>query len=100
MRHQAAVVALAFSPDGKMVLTGSFDNTARLWRVPNQEGTVDRIVLGVDVSTGEVLDPTGIVHGMEPATWYQRRHQLEELGGPPGAKVSHEAPLTPTLTPH
>ena len=31
MQHQDAVVALAFSPDGKSVLTGSHDKTARLW---------------------------------------------------------------------
>jgi len=29
--HQDAVWAVAFSPDGKAVLTGSADNTARLW---------------------------------------------------------------------
>ena len=31
MTHQGAVHAVAFSPDGKTVLTGSNDNTARLW---------------------------------------------------------------------
>ncbi len=29
--HQGYVEAVAFSPDGKSVLTGSFDSTARLW---------------------------------------------------------------------
>ncbi len=29
--HQDVVVSMAFSPDGKAVLTGSFDKTARLW---------------------------------------------------------------------
>ncbi len=29
--HEEAVVAIAFSPDGKTILTGSADNTARLW---------------------------------------------------------------------
>jgi WD40 repeat protein len=29
--HIAAVTAVAFSPDGTRVVTGSGDNTARLW---------------------------------------------------------------------
>jgi hypothetical protein len=31
LRHQDTVRAVAFSPDGQTVLTGSYDNTARLW---------------------------------------------------------------------
>ncbi len=31
LKHQAAVVSVAFSADGKTILTGSEDNTARLW---------------------------------------------------------------------
>ena len=31
MRHEGPVHAVAFSPDGKTVLTGSDDQTARLW---------------------------------------------------------------------
>jgi len=31
--HEGVVEAVAFSPDGKTVLTGSFDRTARLWDV-------------------------------------------------------------------
>ena len=30
--HQASVSALAASPDGSLVLSGAYDNTARLWR--------------------------------------------------------------------
>jgi WD40 repeat protein len=29
--HTSAVTGVAFSPDGKLVLTGSSDGTARLW---------------------------------------------------------------------
>jgi WD40 repeat protein len=39
--HQDRIVAVAFSPDGKLALTGSWDKTARLW----------------DVATGKVLGP-------------------------------------------
>ena len=31
MTHRTLVSAVAFSPDGKTVLTGSSDKTARLW---------------------------------------------------------------------
>jgi WD40 repeat protein len=31
--HTSAIWSAAFSPDGKYVLTGSFDYTARLWEV-------------------------------------------------------------------
>ncbi len=33
LEHQAMVVSMAFSPDGKTILTGSQDRTARLWDV-------------------------------------------------------------------
>jgi WD40 repeat protein len=35
--HTSEIKGVAFSPDGKYVLTGSRDNTARLWRVDAQE---------------------------------------------------------------
>jgi WD40 repeat protein len=31
--HERSVSAVAFWPDGRLVLTGSADKTARLWRV-------------------------------------------------------------------
>ena len=33
MQHQSVVYTVAFSPDGQTVLTGSSDNTVRLWDV-------------------------------------------------------------------
>jgi WD40 repeat protein len=41
LAHDRPVLAAAFSPDGKTILTGSWDNTARLW----------------DATTGEPLGP-------------------------------------------
>jgi WD40 repeat protein len=35
--HTAAVEALAFSPDGKLLVSGSKDGTVRLWNVPDRK---------------------------------------------------------------
>jgi eukaryotic-like serine/threonine-protein kinase len=37
LEHKNTVFSAAFSPDGRMLLTGSTDNTARLWSVPSGE---------------------------------------------------------------
>jgi WD40 repeat protein len=31
--HEGRINTVAFSPDGKMILTGSWDKTARLWQI-------------------------------------------------------------------
>ena len=35
--HEDGVSAFAFSPDGKQILTGSWDNTARLWDIKSKQ---------------------------------------------------------------
>ena len=37
LEHKNTIFAAAFSPDGRMLLTGSSDNTVRLWAVPGGE---------------------------------------------------------------
>jgi WD40 repeat protein len=82
--HQGAVRRVAFSPDGRTVLTGSRDGTARLWRVPVPiEGDVDRITLWTQVITGMELDEWGTIRFLDGQRWREYRERLQGLGGPP-----------------
>jgi WD40 repeat protein len=83
LQHQHYVVAVAFSPDGKTVLTGSWDKTARLWRLPRIAGDPERVALWAQVVTGIDLDEHGEPVTLGAAEWHQRRQRLENLGGPP-----------------
>ncbi len=75
---------MAFSPDGKTVLTGNEDKTARLWPVTQPiQGDPERIEVWVQVITGMELDAGGAVRVLDAAEWHQRKQRLEELGGPP-----------------
>jgi hypothetical protein len=82
--HQGGVEAVTFSPDGKAVLTGGGDQTARLWEVATAlPDELERVATWVEVLTGLELDEQGSVRALDGATWLQRRAKLEQLGGPP-----------------
>src|SRR5262249_57884247 len=83
MTHQAGVTAVAFSPDGKTVLTGNYHKTARLWDVSELPDDEERISTWVEVITGLGLDALGSVSVLDNSTWHERRERLETQGGPP-----------------
>src|SRR5262249_7834638 len=57
--HRGAIVSVAFSPDGKYVISGSLDQTARLW----------------DAATGA---PLGVLHGHSGAIhWYGAQYAAD-----------------------
>jgi Flp pilus assembly protein TadD len=81
LRHQDGVWGVAFSPDGKAVLTSSGDKPARLWRVPVAfKGDAKRMKLWTQVLTGTEMDDHGGLRVLDAKTWQQRRKQLMQLG--------------------
>ena len=75
---------VAFSPDGKTIVTASNDRTARLWGVPVPvEGTAERILLWTKVITGMEIDSFGVVHLLDFERWDWCRQRLQELDAPP-----------------
>jgi WD40 repeat protein len=85
MKHESSVVAVAFSLDGKSVLTRSSDHTARLWHAPTvMAGDPRRILLRSQVITGmEINEKSNTVEFLDAPTWRERRRELDALGGPP-----------------
>lgn len=47
--HEGPVCALAFSPTGNLLASGSWDGTVRVWSVFGRSGAVEPFVLGSDV---------------------------------------------------
>jgi tetratricopeptide (TPR) repeat protein len=81
--HQNGVTAVAFSPDGKAVLTGTQGRTARLWDVSELPDNLARISTWVEVITGLGLDEFDSVNVLDNTTWRERREKQETQGGPP-----------------
>ena len=82
--HRGPVNSLAFHPDGKTLLTGSDDGTARLWDVPAPvEGEVERIDVWIHVLTGLEFDRFDAIQPMDIATWRDYRRRLNELDSSP-----------------
>src|SRR5262249_26334211 len=80
--HHAGILAAAFGPDGKSVLTGVADGTARLWHAwPPLEDTAKRITDWLAVVTGLKLDGNGMVHVLDADNWSKFQWRREEGGG-------------------
>jgi WD40 repeat protein len=85
--HQGGVKAVAFSPDGMTVITGSLDKTARLWEVATAlPDDLERVAAWVQVLTGLELDEFGSARvpdsaaGLAPAP-----REAQTTGWPTGA---------------
>jgi eukaryotic-like serine/threonine-protein kinase len=81
------VLAVAFSSDGKLIVTGSDDGKARIYRnFAELPDDLERVATWVEVLTGLTLDVTeGSIQVLDNASWRAHRDQLKRLGGPPVA---------------
>ncbi len=93
LEHRDMVVSVAFSPDGQTILTSDKSilasnprGTVRLWETPKPvPDDLPRLTAWVTTSTGLELDEQGAIRVLDGDTWWRRRVQLRELGGPPAA---------------
>ncbi len=95
--------SVAFSPDGKTVLTrGTDGEPPRLWETPTQlPDDPPRLAAWVQTLTGLELDEQGVPHMLGPVAWRNSRDLLLRLGGPPVADADHvlrPIPLGPRPT--
>jgi hypothetical protein len=71
------------SPDGKNLAFVS-GKTAQISKLPTPlGGEAERLVIWTQVVTGMTIDENRAVRLLDAKTWQDRRHRLEQLGGPP-----------------
>jgi WD40 repeat protein len=81
MKHAHFIKSVAFSPDGARVVTGSRDNTARLWEVPPPAlDDPERIWLSTEVRTGWTIE-NGSRRALTPEEHQAKKERLDALGG-------------------
>jgi WD40 repeat protein/tetratricopeptide (TPR) repeat protein len=67
-RHAREVEGAAFGPDGRRLVTGGRDSTARLWDLVLDSRPVGDLRLLANVLSGYTLDATGSLAPLDPAT--------------------------------
>jgi WD40 repeat protein len=81
--HPAEVTGIAFAPDGLRLAAGCADGVLRLHDVP-LPATGDSTWLreAAEALTGMALTEKGALRELDPATFEQRRRDLERRGDP------------------
>jgi WD40 repeat protein len=84
VHHNEAVHFVAFTPDGRRMMSCSVNGEFRAQDVPKAlPGDAERIRCWVEVLTGMELDAEGTIRDLDADTVQRRRERLRELGGPP-----------------
>jgi eukaryotic-like serine/threonine-protein kinase len=77
------VTRVAFSPDGRFLLTRDAITT-QIWNAPvPMPADAARLAAWAETVTGLTLDERGSIRIVDNATWLERRHRLDQFGGPP-----------------
>lgn len=84
LRHDAPVSVVAFSPDGKTMLTGA-GKEVRLWKgTQPMEGSPETIKLWAEVLTGLEVTANGELKQVDVERWYAKRIELlQKKDAPP-----------------
>ena len=84
LRHNAAVMAVAFSVTGDAVLTKTDDGIVRRWeREADASGPDERFVVWAQIAIGAEFDANGTVRALDASSWNQKLTRLRDLGGVP-----------------
>jgi tetratricopeptide (TPR) repeat protein len=93
--HGSLVMVAAYSPDGKTVLTGSSDLTARLWAMTELPDDPERVSAWLSKATALGLDDRDDVQLLDRAGLETSLQRLKSLGSPPLPKA--RASMDPIL---
>jgi WD40 repeat protein len=84
VQHSESVDLVAFTPDGKRMMSFSTNGEFRAQDVPSLlPGDAERIRCWVEILTGMELDAEGTIHDLSAEALQERRERLRALGGPP-----------------
>jgi Flp pilus assembly protein TadD len=85
------VTFVGFLPDGRRAVVSGF--SVRIYEVPGPvDGMPRRLTLWAQVATNmELIGNRNVIQSLDPKTWEDRRRQLLDAGGLPGAFASVQA---------